>query len=181
MPEETDDLVQRVQDSFRQIPVIASSLNLVSDKLNTSVNRLEAVLKKHPISVTSWVTFARWESPDGMFYRNNQVGFTRTNGKWGLAIRVAVGDRINGEDRNQTEQWIFNEAPRAFRVKAVSKLPDVLEQLIKDGTEMIAEVTEQAKAVDFLAAALESVTDIGPVERHQQARKAAKQDGEVKK
>lgn len=38
-------------------------------------------------------------------------------------------------------------------------MPDLLEQLVKDGNEMIQEVTEQMKAADFLTDALEAVLD----------------------
>ena len=50
-----DDLAKRVQDSYRKIPAVAESLNSVSDSLNSSAKRVEAILKKHPLGVASWV------------------------------------------------------------------------------------------------------------------------------
>lgn len=82
MTEKKDALVQRVQDSFRQLPVVATSLNAVSDKLNASVNRLELALKKHPIGVSSWVHFSERETQDRMGYWYSDVGYTKINGKW---------------------------------------------------------------------------------------------------
>ena len=152
-----DDLARRVQDSFRKIPAVATSLNNVSDSLNNSAKRIEAVLKKHPLGVTSWVKFTDYDSPNGASYYFEQVGFAKINGKWCLAIRTVEGD-VRADD-DKVEIWPFNEAPRGFRVKAVKKLPDLLEQLVKDGNEMIQEVTEQVKAVDFLADALEAVLE----------------------
>jgi hypothetical protein len=151
-----DDLAKRVQDSYRKIPAVAESLNSVSDSLNSSAKRVEAILKKHPLGVASWVKFTDSRSPDGECYHYEQVGFAKINGKWSLAIRTVDGDVRDDDD---IESWPFNEAPRGLRVKAVNKLPDLLEQLVKDGNEMIQEVTGQVKAVDFLADALEAVLE----------------------
>jgi hypothetical protein len=152
-----DDLARRVQDSFRKIPSVATSLNNVSDTLNNSAKRIEVVLKKHPLGVASWVKFTDSNSTDGLAYHYEQVGFAKINGRWSLAIRTVTGDERFDDDKVET--WPFNEAPRGLRVKAVNKLPDLLEQLVKDGNEMIQEVTEQVKAVDFLADALEAVLE----------------------
>jgi hypothetical protein len=150
-----EDQVRRIQDSFRNIPTLATSLNNVSDSLNNSARRIEAVLKKHALGVTSWVKFPDKSPRDGMTYHYEQVGFTKINGRWSLAIRTVDGDEVNG-DKN-VETWPFNEAPRGLRVKAVNSLPELVVQLEKDGNEMIQEVTEQVKAVDLLADALEAV------------------------
>ena len=154
--EREDDLAKRVQDSYRQIPAIATSLNSVSDILNNSAKRIEAVLKKHPLGVASWVKFTNSTSAGGMSYYHEDVGFAKVNGKWCLGIRVVSGDV---QDDETVDSWPFNEAPRGLRVKAVNKLPDLLDQLVKDGTEMIGEVTEQVRAVDFLADALEAIVE----------------------
>ena len=176
MAEKKDDLVQRVQNSYRQLPVVATSLNNESDKLNASAKRLETILRKHPIGVASWVHFAESRSQDGMHYSFQDVGFAKLNGKWGLAIRTVSGT-LSPFDDDDVETWMFNEAPRGLRVRAVAKLPELLEQLVKDATEMIAEVTEQVMAVDFLADALESTLEQEPVERRRQAASQAKPEG----
>jgi hypothetical protein len=90
----------------------------------------------------------------------------------GLAIRNVEGHE--GFDDEKRDEWPFNEAPRALRVKAVAKIPELLEELIKDGTEMIAKVNEQVQTVDFLAEALNSIPEPGPVERRQREMKQEK-------
>ena len=101
---------------------------------------------------------------DGLGYSSEEVGFTKLDGKWCLAIRTVRGDERADEDK--VEIWPFTEAPRGLRVKAVKKFPDLLDRMVIDGHEMIAEVTEQVKELDFLAGALESV--MPPVEKKQQ-------------
>ena len=162
--EKKDDLVQRLQDSYRQLPVVATSLNSESDRLNASAARLESLLKKHPIGVSSWVSFDDGNSsPNGNMYWSEEVGFAKINGKWGLAIRTLSGD-VTDPDREECTAWPFSESPRRLRVKAVKKFPELLEQLIKDGTEMVKEVAAQVQAVDFLADALEAMVQPNPVE-----------------
>ena len=122
--EKMDDLVRRLQNSYRQLPLVATSLNTESDKLNASVTRLETLLKKHPIGVSSWVSFN--ESSDGNRYSSDEVGFAKINGKWGLAIR-SVSGHMQYPDSEECETWPFNESPRRLRVNAVSKFPELLE------------------------------------------------------
>jgi len=161
--ENKDALVRRLQDSYRQLPVVATSLNTESDKLNASATRLESLLKKHPIGVSSWVSFDQSGSVDGNGYSSDDVGFAKINGKWGLAIRTVSGD-VRNPDGEECQLWAFSESPRRLRVRAVSKFPELLEKLIKDGTEMVKEVAAQVQAVDFLAEALEAIAEPSPVE-----------------
>ena len=178
--ENKDDLVRRLQDSYRQLPVVATSLNTESDKLNASVSRLDALLKKHPIGVSSWVSFSERSSfPNGHQYWSDDVGFTKINGKWGLAIRSVSGD-VTDPDGEECTEWHFNESPRGLRVRAVSKFPELLEKLIKDGKEMVGEVAAQVQAVDFLADALEATAGPSPVEnRARQAYRGKPPEGQV--
>lgn len=150
---EPDNIVQRVQESYRQLPVVTKTLNDASDKLNASVKRLETFFKKNPIGVASWVNFHASESPDGSHYYKEQVGYAKVDNKWGLAIRTIRGNEIDGDE--DVNAWAFNESARGLRVRAVPKLPELLEQLVKDASEMVGEVNEQIKAVDFLSATLE--------------------------
>jgi hypothetical protein len=159
--EKTDDLVRRLQDSYRKLPVVATSLNTESDKLNASVSRLETLFKKHAIGVSSWVTFNDYGSDDGSRYACDDVGFAKINGKWGLAIRTISGSEID-PNSEKCEEWAFNESPRRLRVRAVSKFPELLEKLIKDGNEMVGEVSKQVHAVDFLTDALEAIASQNP-------------------
>ena len=177
MAENKDDLVQRLQDSYRQLPVVATWLNTESDGLNVSVSRLEALLKKHPIGVSSWVSFnENSSSPNGRYYQSDDVGFTKINGKWGLAIRSISGD-VTDPDGEKCTEWHFNESPRGLRVRAVSKFPELLEKLIKDGKEMVGEVAAQVQAVDFLADALEEIAGSSPVEYRARMTNRAKRPG----
>jgi hypothetical protein len=156
MMELKDDLVKSVQESFLKLPAVAASLSNVSDSLNNSAKRIENVLKKHNLGIASWVKFTDRQWPESMSYYTEQVGFAKVSGKWCLAIKTVDGDYHHDDD---VQVWSFNEAPRGLRVKAVEKLPELLDQLVKDGNEMIQEVATQVEAVDFLAAALEAALE----------------------
>ncbi len=156
-----DDLVRRLQDSYRQLPVVTTSLNRESDRLNASASRIESLLKKHPLGVSSWVSFSESNSPDGARYSSEDVGFAKLSGKWCLAIRTVSGD-LRDPDGEECTEWPFGESPRRLRVRAVKRFPELLEKLVKDGTEMVKEVADQVQAVDFLADALEAIAEQEP-------------------
>jgi hypothetical protein len=151
-----DPPVERVQDLFRQLSKVAPSLNSASDKLGKSVTRLEDRLKPLGLGVTSWVDFNISHSPNGYNYHIEELGYTRSDGKWGFAIRTRQGSEVREEDEDVTS-WAFNEAPRSLRVRAVKKIPELLEKLIKDVGSMAKSVAETADEVDLLANALDAV------------------------
>jgi methyl-accepting chemotaxis protein len=158
-----DSLIERVQSSYRQLSVAATTLNATSDELGKSIAELDSALKMLNLGISSWVSFNKRSSPDGVCYSYNEVGYAKIDGKWGIALSSVSGDRYNPDDDN-VECWLFNDAPRALRIQAVAKIPDLLEKLIKDATETTAEVKEKAEEVHRLASAISAVVDQTPKE-----------------
>jgi hypothetical protein len=147
-----DSLLERVQESSRQLSVVAPTLNSASDNLGRSISKLEDRLKTLGLGISSWVAFSTWMSDDRFQYSSDEIGYTKTAGKWGFSIRVCSGHE--GGDSDEIIQWSFNDAPREMRVRSISKIPDLLEKLIKDATEMAKAVSDSAEHVDFLTNAL---------------------------
>ena len=56
------------------------------------------------------------------------------------------------------EEWLFNDAPRALRIEAVEKLPDLFDNLIKEADVAIRKVKAQTLSARQLAAALGEAT-----------------------
>jgi len=155
MKEDNDALSQRVQESFLRLSSTAANLNSVSDKLNGSISNLENALRKLGLGITSWVPFTSSTSPDGFRYWYEEIGYAKVNGKWGLAIKTRDGNEASDED--DIELWPFNEAPRHLRVRAVKKIPELIDKLNKDAADIAGKVEEQISEVDFLTAAISAV------------------------
>jgi hypothetical protein len=64
-----------------------------------------------------------------------------------------AGNNNQPEDAT-VEEWLFNDAPRALRIEAVEKLPDLFENLIKEADVAIRKVKAQTISARQLAAAL---------------------------
>jgi hypothetical protein len=157
MQDDKDALSKRVQDSFLRLSTTAHHLNSVSDKLNVSIAKLEPALKKLALGITSWVAFTNSTSQDGLSYKYEEIGYAKVNGRWGLAIKTRSGHEALDED--VVEIWPFNEAPRHLRVRAVRKIPELIDQLDKDAAEISGKVVEQIAEVDFLSSAILAVAE----------------------
>jgi hypothetical protein len=151
MKASNEALAKRVHDSCRQLAEVAPTLNSASDRLGVSVSKLEDHIKPLGLGVTSWVPFSSWHSQDGFQYSFEEIGYAKIGGKWGIAIRTRSGNEAYPEDDG--DSWAFNEAPRDLRVRAVAKIPDLLEKLIKDTASMAKTVAESADQVDIFAEA----------------------------
>lgn len=164
-------LVERVQESYRQLSVAATTLNSASDKLGASITALDVGLKKLNLGISAWVHFSEWHYEDGFRYQYDDIGYAKIGGKWGLAIRTIAGNEADGDQ--DSEQWPFNESPRGFRVRAVMKIPDLFETLIKEAGEIAKTVNQRSDEVDLLTEAINAIAD--------QTAQEAKQHGKTQR
>lgn len=158
MTSKDDSLVSRAQTSYQKLATAATTLNTVSDQLGKVVVELDAALKRLNLGIASWVDFRSWESPDGGDFSCDQIGYARIGGKWGIAIRSISGNYSFGEETIDGE-WLFNDAPRALRIKAIDKIPELLESLIKDVAATTKAVSEKLKQSQELATAIKTVAN----------------------
>jgi hypothetical protein len=145
------EALNRVKESYRQLSAVASSINSASDRLGSSIAPLETGIRKLGLDVSSWVVFNEWHSEDRLEHSVEEIGYTRVGRTWGLAIRVRVGDVANDEE---SQIWPFNEAPRTMRARSIEKIPDLLEQLVKDAARVEADIVSQVETVEELGEAI---------------------------
>ncbi|MGA2592653.1 MAG: hypothetical protein ABSH32_22300 [Bryobacteraceae bacterium] len=82
----------RVQNSFRQLAAAAANLNSVSDELGKSIEELDTDLKKLNLGISAWVTIFEDQAEGGEHWYTEQIGYTKINNKWGIALRTCSGD-----------------------------------------------------------------------------------------
>jgi hypothetical protein len=146
----TDDttLPESVSTSFQRLSAAATELNAASDELGKTICALEAAIKPLNIGLTTWVSIAEYGDPDGGGFETRYIGYGKIGGKWGIALRIVTGNHFSSERTEQ--EWLFNDAPRDFRIEAADKLPHLLEGLIDTtsaATKAIGEKTVQAQRV----------------------------------
>jgi anion-transporting ArsA/GET3 family ATPase len=144
---------EKVQTHFQTLSKIAASLNTASDELTSSVETLSELLKKLNVGLTVWVVFRTRDEDEPQTYDQDEIGYYKVGGEWGIALRSVYGNFSH--DEHSTESlWLFNDAPREMRLAAVDKLPDLIEALAKEAFNTTRRVQEKAQQVRELARAI---------------------------
>src|SRR5207249_9207218 len=123
-------------------------IDYTSDELTKVVGVLDEALRKLNVGLPVWVTVSRWE--DELRRGQDEIGYCKVNGKWGIALCRSWNDDAGGEDTIEG-LWHFNDAPREVRLAGVDKLPEVIEALSKEAIETTKKVQEKTKEVRELA------------------------------
>lgn len=150
----------RVESSFKQLASAAQALNTASEDLGKVIRHLDASLKKLGLGLSGWVPVSG--TSDDTQYWTNELGYAKTDGKWGLALREVTGFHLDKNDESE-QVWAFNEAPRTVRAEAVDKIPDLLEKLLQQTQEATRELKEKIdQASDFNTVLAELTPDNAP-------------------
>jgi hypothetical protein len=145
--------IEKVQTHFQALSQIASSLNTASDDLTSSVEILNESLKKLNVGLTVWVVFRNRDVDQPHLYDQDEIGYCKVSGEWGIALRRVCGNME--DDLHSTEGlWLFNDAPREMRLTAADELPALIERLAKEAFETTRRVQEKAQQVRELALAI---------------------------
>ena len=158
MSDPTVGAPERMDSALRALVASAEKINAASDELARPVSSLDRVLKHLNVGVECWTEVNRFGDDDGWQYWGHDVGYTRHARKWCLAIRTVEGDERFPE-RERLEVWPFNEAPRYLRTKAVDKLPELIEALVKATDAAAKRLEGKVAPAEALASAARTLVD----------------------
>jgi hypothetical protein len=147
---------ERLASAYKRLVASAEVLSSATDEFSKPIAQLDEALRKLDLGLLTWETVASGQDDEYNWWQRD-VGYARIDHKWGLAIRKLNGNHGYPDDDRQ-EQWLYNEAPRSYRIEALDKLPDLLEQLIKNADKTAKKLREKAVEAHDLAAALKSAT-----------------------
>lgn len=156
MSTNTIPLPERVASSYSKLSAIAAELNDASDELGKTISQIDTALKKLNVGVVVWITIqARPADPNNgdFWHETDQLGYAKVNGKWGVAIRT-VGEDVQDPDQCSDEEWLFNDAPRALRLQAIDKIPDLLDGLAQVAAKTKEEIRKRLKDAQEVADAV---------------------------
>ncbi len=157
-------LVQRVTDSFTRLSLAAKDLNKASDELGKAIGAIDSVLQMLNLGVPTWVKIHGGEDPyNGDEYWYRDLGYAKVGNRWGIALCTRKGYNSD-PDMEESESWLFNDAPRWLRVEGIHKIPDLLEQLIKNTAETTQKIKGKIDEANTLAGALKQAAAIPPAE-----------------
>lgn len=152
MASKSESLNHRISASYKQLTTAASELNTVSDELGKFVTALDSALRRLNLGITTWLRLESREDGSGNYIKRD-LGYAKVSGKWGIALRTMTGNHNVVEDGIE-EEWLFNDAPRALRIEAVEKLPDLFDSLVKEADLATRQIRSKTEHVQQLANAL---------------------------
>lgn len=145
---------ERIAAAFETLTVSAKNINEVSNELAKPVASLERALQRLNVGVACWTKISG--GSDEYDYWSHDVGYARVQREWCLAIRVVSGNEADPDRENQ-EVWPFNDAPRYLRIKAVDKLPELIEALIETTNATAKRLREKVAPAQEIAAAVNAL------------------------
>ena len=156
----TDSKLAKIQEHFTALSSVAASLNIASDELTKIIGVLDESLKKLNVGLTVWVKFVDRTGGGGDpdCYDQDEIGYTKVGGTWGIALRHIWGD-ASREEFNREGPWLFNDAPRSMRILGVDKIGDVIVELVKAAAEATKNIQAKTKELRELAEAVGKIAN----------------------
>lgn len=152
----------KVETSLKQLSLLSKSLNEASDELSKQISAIESALNQYKLGVWVWVkkpilTETEISDPDdqGRRYEYNfdyQLGYGKHKGRWGLL----VSHGWEADDGTDTKIMFLRDAPREIRIKAMDRIPNLLDDLAQEMSSLTQEASKRASEAKQLAATLNS-------------------------
>ena len=141
---------------------VAADLNAVSDELGKSIAEIDVALKKLNLGITTWVKI---HGDDGNPYDDSfwsrDIGYAKVSNKWGISLRTIDG-QLSDPDRSETEEWLFNDAPRSLRLEAIDKIPELLEKLSQEAIRTTKDIRARLSEAQAVADTVKGAANITP-------------------
>lgn len=141
----------KLRNSLHELASCADNLNSLSDQLTKQVTEIESSINKMGIGLTASVDTEKWSDENGETYNIWRICYEKYSGKWGLTIEHLWGHEGFGEGDSETLP--FKDAPREHRLRAVEKIPELIDALVKKSKDFASDISDTASYAEELAAA----------------------------
>ena len=153
MNDEKVPLDERVHTSFQRLAEKATHLNQASDELTKPIETLDAELKKLGLGISAWITIQHNRSEESDCWYTEELGYTKLNNRWGVALRTSSGD-YSYPPGDEWHEWHFADSPRSLRVKAVDHLPALLDELAREAVKTTLAIKAKTEVAHQVVAAV---------------------------
>jgi hypothetical protein len=153
-------LPQRVANYYSLLSEAAKDLNSISDELGKPIAEVDSALKKLNLGVAVWIPIRKNDgTPDESWSWSEDIGYAKIGANWGICLRKVNGDYQRPDEDEQEERWLFNDAPRALRISAIEKIPELLEKLSGEAVRTANEIRARLGEVQAVAEAVKGVAN----------------------
>jgi hypothetical protein len=142
----------RMAAAFTKLRASAKEIKTVSDELSRSVADLERALRALDLRVGCWTLISEHNKYGDEFWRE-YVGYREDNKQWRIVVQTSHGHDSQPDEADETT-WGFDEAPQYLRVKAVDKLPELIEALVTTVDKTAERMKKKVPSAQELAAAV---------------------------
>jgi hypothetical protein len=156
MSTESKSPSERIAVAFESLTKSSKVIHDASGAVGSSIAALDRALQNLNVGVACWTKLRGGDDGYGGYW-SNDVGYARIGKTWGLAIRTVEGHEGDPEHEN-TEEWLFNEAPHHLRIKAIDKIPTLIEAMVEATNATAARLKEKAEPARELADAVKALT-----------------------
>lgn len=151
---------ERLVSAYKRLVAVAETQKIAARQFSAPIAEIDRALQRLDLGLITWQKIAGGEDDYGGYW-SRDVGYARIKGDWGLAIRSVRGH--HGWEEDEVEQWLFGEAPSSMRIEALEKVPDLLEELIKNAEKTTKKLQEKTVEARELATALKvAVEELKP-------------------
>src|SRR5258705_7497069 len=140
-----------IQAKLQQLSTAAQTLNELSDQLTKEVSEVESALNHFNLGIAANVEVeCRNHDDEGSVTTTWQLAYGKTGARWGFLIE-RIHENANWPDAYSYETWVFKDSPREQRVKAVEKIPFLLEALVRKSSEFASVMAKKVSYAQQLA------------------------------
>jgi len=141
------------QDQLQKLATAARTLNDLSDQLSQRVAEIEIAVCKLNLGIRAFVVAETSSAEDGMRSHCVRLAFDKHAGRWGFQVEELT-ENLNYPDMDEYQVWPFKDAPRDYRLKAVVRIPELLDALVTKSAEVASDITERVGYAEQIVAAL---------------------------
>jgi hypothetical protein len=136
-------------------------LNRLTDDLSKHVDQIESVINALNLGLSGWVWVEESSDDTGTWTHYIRLWYEKNEGRWGLSIDEFDEYAQEPDEYRNRKSWVFKDAPRALRLKAVEKIPALIKVLCKEAEEMTAKTAATVTRAQEIASCLSKPTPAG--------------------
>ena len=145
----------KLESSLSQIASLSKPLNEASDQLSKQLADIESALNSYELGIRAWLkdplVSEEVESENAgwpILHDVYRLGYDKYNRKWGLLVCSGI------EEFGEEYIGFLRDAPREIRLKAVDKIPELVNLLVQQLAKTTEEASKKAAQAEEIVAAL---------------------------
>jgi hypothetical protein len=143
-PFSADPRSAKLKTSFLNLSEASRELNAASDTFGAAITSLDEAINELNPGVTAWVNVSDSADEDAPWVSSvERLGYDKMKGRWGLTLWAGTVDSEE-DSETPTGSWLFNDAPRSLRLRAIEHIPELVEALANEASHTAKRVSEQA-------------------------------------